>query len=184
MWENSPLFSAHYTCHAFIIKYHCISLELSILGFHTFLQAQYVQNLWKHTITQQTLYHTLIGYTPLAYQLTQTPTLPGVGQQLTQITEAQTATQEAIHKMQEQLTKENPCYYEHEVGALVWLEGTHLRFPDRTLKLSPRWYGPFKVAAKISHITYWLKLPENWRIHNVFYMSLLTPYKEMETYGP
>jgi hypothetical protein len=35
-------------------------------------------------------------------------------------------------------------------------------------------YGPFRIAAKISHITYHLTLPETWKIYNIFHASLLT----------
>jgi len=51
------------------------------------------------------------------------------------------------------------------------------------MKLAPRWYGPFKVAAKISDVAYRLKLPDTWNIHNVFHASLLTPYKETDKHG-
>jgi hypothetical protein len=52
-----------------------------------------------------------------------------------------------------------------------------------TSKLSPRWYGPFLVAAIISPIAYQLELLPQWKIHNVFHASLLTPYKETEQHG-
>jgi hypothetical protein len=52
------------------------------------------------------------------------------------------------------------------------------------MKLAPRWYGPFKVAARISGVAYRLELPETWKIHNIFHASLLTPYKETEKHGP
>jgi len=64
------------------------------------------------------------------------------------------------------------------------LEGTNLKRIEGTPKLSPRRYGPFRVAAKISHVTYRLTLPETWKIHNVFHASLLTPYKETPKHGP
>ncbi len=54
---------------------------------------------------------------------------------------------------------------------------------EETPKLSPRWYRPFKIAAKISHITYQINLPKTWKIHNIFHASLLTPYKETNEYG-
>jgi hypothetical protein len=58
---------------------------------------------------------------------------------------------------------------------LKWIEGAP--------KLSPRWYGPFGVAARISHIAYHLNLSKTWKIHNVFHASLLTLYKETPEHG-
>jgi hypothetical protein len=55
---------------------------------------------------------------------------------------------------------------------------------EGTPKLSPRWYGPFRVATRISNVAYCLTLPETWKIHNIFHASLLTPYKETPEYGP
>jgi len=66
----------------------------------------------------------------------------------------------------------------------VWLEGTHLQLPYKTMKLVPRRYGPFKVTAKVSDVAYRLKLPDNWKIHNIFHASLLTPYNETSAHGP
>jgi hypothetical protein len=37
-------------------------------------------------------------------------------------------------------------------GEKVWLEGTHLRLPYKTMKLAPRQYRPFKVTTKISDV--------------------------------
>ena len=60
----------------------------------------------------------------------------------------------------------------------------NLKRAEGTPKLSPRRYGPFKVAAQISHVAYRLDLPETWKIHNVFHASLLTPYRETAEHGP
>jgi hypothetical protein len=51
------------------------------------------------------------------------------------------------------------------------------------MKLSPKQYRPFVVAAKISPVTYKLHLPEMWQIHNVFHALLLMPFTETKEHG-
>jgi hypothetical protein len=76
---------------------------------------------------RQTPYDTLIDYTPLAHQPTCTPMLPSTIDHLLRITEARTAAQEALRKVQDQLTPETTQYKTFEVGSLVWLKGTNLK---------------------------------------------------------
>ena len=44
-------------------------------------------------------------------------------------------------------------------------------------KLSPRLYGPFKVLEKRGNRAFKLDLSPRWKIHPVFNVSLLEPYK-------
>jgi Chromo (CHRromatin Organisation MOdifier) domain len=41
----------------------------------------------------------------------------------------------------------------------------------------------FEVLQRISPVTYWIKLPQTWKIHNVFHVDLLTPYYKTPAYG-
>ena len=45
-------------------------------------------------------------------------------------------------------------------------------------------YGPFPVAQVLSPVTYRLTLPTQWKIHLVFHVDLLMPYKEMAFHSP
>ena len=40
-------------------------------------------------------------------------------------------------------------------------------------KLSPKYYGPYKVLQKVGSMTYKLELPTSSRVHPVFHVSCL-----------
>jgi hypothetical protein len=50
-------------------------------------------------------------------------------------------------------------------------------------KLLPKRYGPFKVLECIGAVAYQLKLPPTMKVHDVFHIDLLSPYKETLSYG-
>ena len=57
-------------------------------------------------------------------------------------------------------------------GDKVWLSSKHLR-TKRNRKLEAKFLGPFRVLHPVGKQAYKLELPKKWRIHNVFYVSLL-----------
>ena len=71
-----------------------------------------------------------------------------------------------------------------KVGDKVWLEATNLclNYPSR--KLAPKRQGPFEISQVLFPLTYCLRLPSTWKIHDVFHTTLLSSYKETETHGP
>ncbi|MCO5571505.1 hypothetical protein L7F22_025245 [Adiantum nelumboides] len=59
-----------------------------------------------------------------------------------------------------------------EKARLRKMKGKERLFP----KLGMRYYGPFQVCDKSSDVAYRLKLPEGWKIHNAFHVSVLRPF--------
>ena len=70
-----------------------------------------------------------------------------------------------------------------KTGDKVWLEATNLRLHYLSRKLAPKRHGPFEITQVLSPLTYKLRLPSTWKIHNVFHASLLSPYRSTESYG-
>ena len=48
-----------------------------------------------------------------------------------------------------------------------------LKQAEKDNKLSPKYYGPYKVLQKIGTMTYILELPASSRVHLVFHVSCL-----------
>jgi hypothetical protein len=72
-----------------------------------------------------------------------------------------------------------------KVGEEVMLSTANIRLKAvGSPKLLPRYVGPFKVTEKLSAVVYRLVLPERWRIHDAFHVSLLKPYHKSDRLQP
>jgi hypothetical protein len=82
--------------------------------------------------------------------------------------------QERMRRYTDPHRKETP---EYQVGDLVMLNGRniHTRRPCR--KLDHKNHGPFQIEKVVSPLAVKLTLPRKWKIHDVFHVSLIEPYR-------
>ena len=66
----------------------------------------------------------------------------------------------------------------YRVGQWVLLSTTNLHLKGTPSKLQRKFVGPFKIIERIGTQSYRLELPESWRIHSVFHVSLLKVWNE------
>jgi hypothetical protein len=91
---------------------------------------------------------------------------------------------QAIDTINRMARQEQVMTSQYKQGEQVWLEATHLKIHHQKMKLRPKQYGPFKIIKEISPVAYQLRLPVAWGIHDVFHVSLLSPYCKTTAHGP
>jgi len=91
------------------------------------------------------------------------------------------AAQERICWYTNPTRKELPVY---QIGDLVMLSGRNIKTRHPTEKLDHKNHGPFQIEKIISPLAVRLMLPRKWKIHNVFHVSLLEPYRTSELQAP
>ena len=67
-------------------------------------------------------------------------------------------------------------------GQKVWLDSWNLKTSYHK-KIGLKREGPFEIEEVLGPVTYQLKLPSTWKIHNVFHTILLQPYTETKAHG-
>ena len=91
------------------------------------------------------------------------------------------AAQERMRRYTDPARKNPPAY---QVGDLVMLNGRNIKTRRPTRKLDHKNHGPFQIEKIISPLAIRLTLPRKWKIHNVFHVSLLEPYRTSEHRAP
>jgi hypothetical protein len=145
--------------------------------------AEFAHNSWRNESTGQSPFDLLMGYHPRAEWTTVRSLIPQVTLQLDQIREARGQAQAAMIEVQqgwEWWKRTAPMF---QVGDQVWLDGRNIKMFHPTAKLVPKRHGPFPIVRILSPITYELCLPAQWKLHPVFHVDLLTPYRKTEFHG-
>ena len=143
--------------------------------------AQYTLNVWPNTTTKKAPFELIMGYIPQVHQVVHPTKSPTLEVRLQQMKQAHQDAKEALKKAAD---LEIPTHFKpYQLVDKVWLEGHNLTTTHPTAKLAPRHYRPFPITHVISRTSCQLKLPPQWKIHNVFHTTLLTQYLETSLNG-
>ena len=98
------------------------------------------------------------------------------------------ALQEAMIRLQkaQEVQKEQADNFRRDltfkVGDKVLLSSRNMTIKVGSRKLLPKFLGPFQVLECIHDTAFKLQLPPSMKIHPVFHISLLKPYKENNSF--
>ena len=145
---------------------------------------EFTHNNQRHADRMQTPFELMFGEPPiaipLAFETTKYPTMEDKMKTLQRNREEALAAHELARSRMADRWKSS--FTPFKQGDQVWLDSQNLKTIYHK-KMKPKREGPFTIAEVLGPVTYQLKLPATWRIHNVFHATLLRPYKENETYG-
>jgi hypothetical protein len=67
--------------------------------------------------------------------------------------------------------------YKFKVKDMVWLQAKNIKVHQQSQKLGPKQLGPFAVIEVLSDLDYCLQLPLALKLHDVFHIDCLFPWK-------
>lgn len=150
--------------------------------------AEFAYNNTVHSSTQQTPFFANYGYHPrldtFDFSKVDNPAAEDMANRLSELH----AIMKAQLKKAQERQKINADVYRKEqpqlnVGDKVWLLRRNIKTTRPCDKLDYRRLGPFSVSEQINPVAYRLHLPESMKIHPVFHVSLLEPYKTVDIQG-
>ncbi|QRW23855.1 Retrotransposable element Tf2 protein [Rhizoctonia solani] len=183
-----PLFSSAYhpesdgqteQVNQFIEFYLCSYVTVDHLDWSTWLPlAEYAYNNTKHASTGKTPFELVYGKNPVMNPSNVPSNVPEADQLADTLANKWKEAKSALRMSKEKMVRDKGTIPMYLIGKKVWLNGKNVELRTNSNKLDPKRLGPFEVLERISSHAYCLKLPETLKIHNVFYVGLLSKVHE------
>ena len=145
---------------------------------------EFTHNNRRHADRQNTPFELMLGITlvaiPLSFENTKYPTIEDRMKKLIQEREEALAAHELARNCM--AGRRRDTFVPFKKGQKVWLDSRNLKTSHHK-KIRPKQEGPFEINEVLGPVTYRLKLPASWKIHNVFHAVLLRLYIETEAHG-
>ncbi|CAI7879496.1 unnamed protein product [Closterium sp. NIES-54] len=142
---------------------------------------EFAYNNAKHAATGETPFFLYYGRHPLTpQQPTVLATVQPMHDFVTTMQQLWDRTQKRlqdIQSSQKRLADRHRRDHTIAVGDHVLLDTCNLNLGHLPSKLRPRFCGPFLVEEQVTPVTFRLRLPASWKIHNAFHVQLLKPYQ-------
>jgi hypothetical protein len=146
--------------------------------------AEFVINSRLNSATGHTPFELLYGYMPdFMIPVGRPSGIPVLDKCLQNLQSVRKDTEAALCLSKKQMqTDVEQCMkpYKFNVRDKVWLQAKQIKVHQQSAKLGPKQLGPFKVTEVRNDIDYKLALPPALRIHDVFHVNCLSPYKGNE----
>ncbi|QRW17779.1 Retrotransposable element Tf2 protein [Rhizoctonia solani] len=140
--------------------------------------AEFAYNNAVHSSTGKSPFKALYGWEPSLTPSNVSTDVPEADNLATQMEEQWREIEAALRQSKTRMVAgEVGEPLEFEIGEEAWLDAKNVKLKTLSPKLTKQRLGPFKVTKKISNRAYRLELPPTMRIHNVFYVGLLSKVK-------
>jgi hypothetical protein len=96
-----------------------------------------------------------------------------VDERITLLRELMSDAQIRYSKYANESRMEGPKF---NVGDKVMLNRKFIKTLREKMKFDFKFFGPFEISKKINDVAFKLKLPNSWKIHDTFHISLLEPF--------
>jgi hypothetical protein len=144
---------------------------------------EFALNSHVHSGTSKAPFELIYSYCPgFTIPIGKRSNMPGLDQQLNHLAkvraDAEATLQLLKEKMKEQYERDKKTAHFFNIGDLVWLQAKDIKIHQKSPKLGPRQFGPFKVIKCIGNLDFKLELLHYLKLHPVFYVNRLTPYRD------
>ncbi|QRW25743.1 Retrotransposable element Tf2 protein [Rhizoctonia solani] len=141
--------------------------------------AEFAYNNTVHSSTGKSLFKALYGWEPSLTPSNVPTNVPEADDLATQMEAQWQEIEAALWQSKTHMTAgETGEPTSFEIGEEAWLDAKNIKLKTLSPKLTEQCLGPFKVTKKISDRAYRLRLLPSMRIHNIFYVGLLSKVKQ------